>query len=71
MTISREHQTFTIAIEHAITTNAPPFDQPWPPTLGDRWHLVRALPESKTLWRRVSLVATTNISPPPAPASRC
>ena len=46
-----------LVIETAITDNAPPFNQPWPPTgLGDGWHLVRSYPDCKqTLWRRIRL----------------
>jgi hypothetical protein len=47
--------TGVLKIEHAVTSNAPPFDQPWPPALMDGWVLVRAIGEGKTLWRRVSL----------------
>jgi hypothetical protein len=54
----------SLLIEHAITSNAPPFDQPWPPVLMDGWVLVRAIGEGKTLWRRVSLAVeeSTNTS---------
>jgi hypothetical protein len=43
-----------LLIEREITTNAPPYDQPWPPRFGDGWFLVRDLPGGKTLWRRIS-----------------
>ena len=46
-----------LVIETAITDNAPPFNQPWPPTgLGDGWHAVDqfSTPQN-TFWRRIRL----------------
>jgi hypothetical protein len=48
-------------IEYAVTNDAPD-GQPWPPALDDGWHLVRDLPDNKTLWRRISLAAATTAS---------
>jgi hypothetical protein len=55
--IARSSFVSALVIETATTYNAPPHDQPWPPTgLGDGWHLVRSYPDCKqTLWRRVRL----------------
>jgi hypothetical protein len=43
---------FSLVIERAVTSNAPPFDQPWPATA---WQLVREVPANKTLWRKIEL----------------
>ena len=52
-------RSFALSIERAVTDDA--LDgQPWPPTgLMDGWVLVHALPDHKTLWRRISCVAVT------------
>jgi hypothetical protein len=46
-----------LVIETAITDNAPPFNQPWPPTgLGDGWHAVdKFSTRQRTFWRRIRL----------------
>jgi hypothetical protein len=46
-----------LVIETAITDNAPPFNQPWPPTgLGDGWHAVdKFSTRQRTFWRRFLL----------------
>jgi len=46
-----------LMIETAITDNAPPFNQPWPPTgLGDGWHAVdKFSTDQRTFWRRIRL----------------
>jgi hypothetical protein len=46
-----------LVIETAITDNAPPFNQPWPPTgLGDGWHAVDEFStRQRTFWRRIRL----------------
>jgi hypothetical protein len=46
-----------LVIETAITDNAPPFNQPWPPTgLGDGWHAVDKFSTGqRTFWRRIRL----------------
>jgi len=46
-----------LVIETAITDNAPPFNQPWPPTgLGDDWHAVdKFSTRQRTFWRRIRL----------------
>jgi len=46
-----------LVIETAITDNAPPFNQPWPPTgLGGGWHAVdKFSTRRRTFWRRVRL----------------
>jgi hypothetical protein len=46
-----------LVIETAITDNAPPFNQPWPPTgLGDGWHAVDEFSsDQRTYWRRIRL----------------
>jgi len=46
-----------LVIETAITDNAPPFNQPWPPTgLGDGWHAVdKFSTRQRTVWRRIRL----------------
>jgi hypothetical protein len=46
-----------LLIETAITDNAPPFNQPWPPTgLGDGWHAVdKFSTRQRTFWRRIRL----------------
>ena len=46
-----------LVIETAITDNAPPFNQPWPPTgLGDGWHAVDEFSsDQRTFWRRIRL----------------
>ena len=46
-----------LVIETAITDNAPPFNQPWPPTgLGDGWHAVDKFSTlQRTFWRRIRL----------------
>jgi hypothetical protein len=46
-----------LVIETAITDNAPPFNQPWPPTgLGDGWHAVdKFSSRQRTFWRRIRL----------------
>ena len=46
-----------LVIETAITDNAPPYNQPWPPTgLGDGWHAVDKFSTSQnTFWRRIRL----------------
>jgi len=54
----RANSTPTLLIERVITDDAPD-DQPWPPTLGDGWVLVRALPDQRTLWRRITLLVET------------
>jgi hypothetical protein len=50
-----------LKIENIVTSNAPPFDQPWPPALMDGWVLVRAIGENETLWRRISIADTATI----------
>ena len=49
--------TSVLVIETAITTNAPPFNQPWPPTgLGDGWRAVdKFCTRQRTFWRRIRL----------------
>ena len=49
--------TSALVIETAITDNAPPFNQPWPPTgLGDGWHAVDEFStHQRTFWRRIRL----------------
>ena len=46
-----------LVIETAITDNAPPFNQPWPPTgLGDGWHAIdKFSTRQRTFWRRIRL----------------
>jgi hypothetical protein len=46
-----------LVIETAITDNAPPFNQPWPPTgLGGGWHAVdKFSSHRRTFWRRILL----------------
>jgi hypothetical protein len=46
-----------LVIETAITDNAPPFNQPWPPTgLADGWHAVDEFStRQRTFWRRIRL----------------
>jgi hypothetical protein len=46
-----------LVIETAITDNAQPFNQPWPPTdLGDGWHAVdKFSTRQRTFWRRIRL----------------
>jgi hypothetical protein len=46
-----------LVIETAITDNAPPFNQPWPPTgLGDGWRAVdKFSTRQRTFWRRIRL----------------
>jgi hypothetical protein len=46
-----------LVIETAITDNAQPFNQPWPPTgLGDGWHAVDKFSiRQRTFWRRIRL----------------
>jgi hypothetical protein len=48
-----------ILIEH-LTTGDMPDNQPLPPFMDDNaiWHVVRRLPDQKTLWRRISLQTT-------------
>ena len=49
-----------LVIETAITDNAQPFNQPWPPTgLGDGWHAVdKFSSRRRTFWRRIRLEHT-------------
>ena len=56
-----------LVIETAITDNAPPFNQPWPPTgLGDGWHAVdKSSSRQRTFWRRIRLEHTR-----PSPCGR-
>ena len=46
-----------LVIETAITDNAQPFNQPWPPTgVGDGWHAVdKFSTRQRTFWRRIRL----------------
>jgi hypothetical protein len=46
-----------LVIETAITDNALPFNQPWPPTgVGDGWHAVdKFSTRQRTFWRRIRL----------------
>jgi hypothetical protein len=46
-----------LIIETAITDNAPPYKQPWPPAgLGDGWHAVdKFSTRQRTFWRRFRL----------------
>jgi hypothetical protein len=46
-----------LVIETAITDNAQPFNQPWPPTgPGDGWHAVdKFSTRQRTFWRRIRL----------------
>jgi len=46
-----------LIIETAITDNAPPYNQPWPPTgLGAGWHAVdKFSTRQRTFWRRIRL----------------
>jgi hypothetical protein len=62
LTNRRHAETFeltvdALVIETAITDNAPPFNQPWPPTgLGDGWHAVdKFSTRQRTFWRRIRL----------------
>jgi hypothetical protein len=56
-----------LVIETAITENAQPFNQPWPPTgLGDGWHAVdKFSSRQRTFWRRIRLEHTR-----PSPRAR-
>ena len=53
-----------LVIETAITNNAQPFNQPWPPTgLCDGWHAVEKFStRQRTFWRRIRL---EHARPPP------
>jgi hypothetical protein len=55
----------TLVIETAITDNAPPFNQPWPPTgLGDGWHVVDKFSTcQRTFWRRIRLATRAAVTP--------
>ena len=55
--IARSSFVSALVIETAITDNAPPFNQPWPPTgLGDGWHAVdKFSTRQRTFWRRIRL----------------
>jgi len=52
--------TDILKIEYAITSNAPPFDQPWPPALMGGWHLVRS-DNGRTTWRRITLKTSNDL----------
>jgi len=41
-------------IGHATTDDAPPDGQPWPPVLGDGWHLVHNA-NGRSTWRRITM----------------
>jgi hypothetical protein len=60
-----------LVIETAITDNAQPFNQPWPPTgLGDGWHAVdKFSTRQRTFWRRIRL-KHTRPSPRASPIHR-
>jgi hypothetical protein len=49
----RELRLHTTLIE-CVTTDNSPCGQPWPPTLGDGWHLVCDLLGNRSLWRRIT-----------------
>ena len=53
-----------LVIETAITDNAPPFNQPWPPTgLGDGWHAVdKFSTRQRTFWRRIRLRTRADVT---------
>jgi len=55
--VSFDPNASVLVIETAITDNAPPFNQPWPPTgLGDGWHAVdKFSTRQRTFWRRIRL----------------
>ena len=54
-----------LVIETAITDNAPPFNQPWPPTgLGDGWHAVdKFSTRQRTFWRRIRTRTRAAVTP--------
>ena len=60
-----------LVIETAITDNAPPFNQPWPPTgLGGGWHAVdKFSTRQSTFWRRIRL-EPSRLSPRARPVHR-
>jgi hypothetical protein len=55
--VAPDPNTRVLVIETAITDNAKPFNQPWPPTgLGDGWHAVdKFSTRQRTFWRRIRL----------------
>jgi hypothetical protein len=55
--VSFDPNTSALVIETAITDNAPPFNQPWPPTgLGDGWRRIDEFStRQRTFWRRIRL----------------
>jgi len=60
-----------LVIETAITDNAPPFNQPWPPTgLGEGWYAVdKFSTRQRTFWRRI-LLGRARLSPRARPIHR-